>query len=139
MIDLKVFRNHVIDIKLPVAQEYTAVLRLFVAGIGNLWGMTLDEIDDLKLTITEAFLDIVDRSKDTGGLISVRWRVHSDRAIMTLTDPSRSIRKIAQSPVLALLAESGKEIEIVEVAGENRIELGFNLRLINDDSVIRDN
>lgn len=139
MIDTKVFRNHVIDIKLPVAQEYTAVLRLFVAGIGNMWGMTLDEIDDLKLTVTEAFLDIVDRSKEIGGHISVRWRVDADRAVMTVTDPSRTIRKIAQSPVLALMAESGREIDIVEVAGERRIELGFTLRLTRDDTVGLDN
>ncbi len=139
MIDTKVFRNHVIDIKLPVAQEYTAVLRLFVAGIGNMWNMTLDEIDDLKLTVTEAFLDIVDRNTNLNGHVSIRWRVDANRAVITLTDPNRTIRKIAQSPVLTLLAESGKEIDILEVGGENRVELGFALRLPENEPIMHDN
>jgi len=135
--DTKLFRSHVIDIKLPVAQEYTSVLRLFVAGIGNLWGLTLDEIEDLKLTASEAFLDIADRAREIGGHIHVRWRVDADRAVLTLTDPSRTIRKITQSPVLALLAESGKDVAIVNVAGEQNIEVGFHIHLA-DETIGRD-
>jgi len=127
MIDTKLFRNHVIDIKLPVADEYASVLRLFIAGIGNLWGLTLDEIEDLKLTASEAFLDIVSRSAESGEHVSVRWRVDADRAVVTLTDPSRTIRKLAQSPVLMLLAEKGGDVSVVDVPEENRIELGFRI------------
>ena len=125
--DVKAFARHVIDIKLPIAEEYATVLRLFVAGVANLWGMTLDEIEDLKLTVSEAFLDIVDRSANSSGHISIRWRVDAERAVITLTDPSRSLRKIAQSPVLSLVAAKTDGVEIINVAGEQRIELGFKL------------
>lgn len=137
MIDTKLLKSHIIDIKLPVAHEYTSVLRLFVAGIGNLWGLTLDEIEDLKLTASEAFLDIVVRAREVGGHIHVRWRIDADRAVMTLTDPSRTIRKVAQSPVLALLVESGKDVSVVNVAGEQSIELGFRIHL-SDETIGRD-
>lgn len=127
MKDVKAFAKHVIDIKLPIAEEYATVLRLFVAGVGNLWNMTLDEIEDLKLTVSEAFLDIVGRSAAVSGHISVRWRIDASRAVITLTDPSRSLRKVTQSPVLAVISEKTDGVEIVNVAGEQRIELGFKL------------
>lgn len=128
MFDSKAFAKHIIDIKLPIAEEYATVLRLFVAGVGNIWNMTLDEIEDLKLTVSEAFLDIVDRGANVSGHISVRWRIDANRAVITLTDPSRSLRKVAQSPVLMVISEKTDGVEIVNVAGEQRIELGFKLR-----------
>ncbi|MEP0815392.1 MAG: hypothetical protein HRF49_12110 [bacterium] len=126
MIKTEAFSKHVIDIKLPAAEEYASVLRLFVAGIGNLWDMTTGEIEDLKLTVSEAFLDIVARARDAAGQVSVRWKVDADRAVVTLTDPSRTLRKVTQSPVLMLLREKGTGVEIVNVAGEQNIELGIS-------------
>jgi len=52
-----------IDVEVPLRNEYAAVLRLFVASLGADAGFSIDELDDLKLAVSEVFSQMVDAAE----------------------------------------------------------------------------
>lgn len=53
-----------IDISLPLRTEHAATLRVVVASLGSDNGLSVDEIDDLKLAVSEVFNVLVDGASD---------------------------------------------------------------------------
>jgi anti-sigma regulatory factor (Ser/Thr protein kinase) len=53
-----------IDVEVPLRTEYAATIRLFVASVGADAGFSLDEIDDLKLAVSEVFTQMVEQYTD---------------------------------------------------------------------------
>jgi serine/threonine-protein kinase RsbW len=52
-----------VELHLPADELMASPLRLLVSGLASRLGFTLDELDDLKLTLGEAFLAVVDKCK----------------------------------------------------------------------------
>lgn len=61
-----------IEIVLPARTEMAATLRVLAASLGTDLGFTVDEIDDLRLALTEVFSSAADR--ETSDRISVTFR-----------------------------------------------------------------
>ena len=55
-----------IDVEVPLRTEYAATIRLLVASLGADAGFSIDEIDDLKLAVSEVFTQMVEVGGDTG-------------------------------------------------------------------------
>ncbi len=53
-----------IDVEVPLRTEYAATIRLFVASVGADAGFSIDEIDDLKLAVSEVFTQMVEQHAD---------------------------------------------------------------------------
>ena len=51
-----------IDVDVPLRTEYAATIRLLVASLGADIGFSIDEIDDLKLAVSEVFTQMVEAS-----------------------------------------------------------------------------
>ncbi|MEP4648780.1 MAG: hypothetical protein ABJ314_01240, partial [Ilumatobacter sp.] len=49
-----------IDIAVPLRDEHAATLRLIVASLGSENGLSIDEIDDVKLAVSEVFTLLTD-------------------------------------------------------------------------------
>ena len=49
-----------IDVDVPLRTEYAATIRLLVASLGADVGFSIDEIDDLKLAVSEVFTQMVE-------------------------------------------------------------------------------
>jgi hypothetical protein len=49
-----------VDVSVPLRAEYGSILRLVTASLGADAGFTVDDIDDLRLALSEVFASIVD-------------------------------------------------------------------------------
>jgi len=56
------FEGETVQIKLPVDARFAKTLRLAVSSLATLGDFTLEEIEDLKIAVEEAFLMSVDRA-----------------------------------------------------------------------------
>jgi serine/threonine-protein kinase RsbW len=65
--------DDVIDVTVPLRAQYASTLRVLVAALGADAGFSIDEIDDVKLALTEAFSMMTD---DQGNRrVSIRFSV----------------------------------------------------------------
>lgn len=80
-----------IEMKIPAKPEYLSVIRLSVSGIANRMGFSYDEIEDIKVAVTEACTNSVDHAyPDTKGQIKVTFVVYSDRLEVIVLDNGQS-------------------------------------------------
>ena len=54
-----------VDISVPLRTEFAATLRVMTASIGADLGFSIDEIDDLKLAVSEVFTLLIDTDAAT--------------------------------------------------------------------------
>ncbi|MFT4772828.1 MAG: anti-sigma regulatory factor (Ser/Thr protein kinase) [Candidatus Azotimanducaceae bacterium] len=78
--------DEAIEIGVPLRSEHAATLRVIVASLGSDNGLTIDEIDDLKLAVSEVFTVLIDDAVTGSGRAVVRFwsdlgtiRVHLTR------------------------------------------------------------
>ena len=55
-----------IEIAVPLRVEHAATVRVIVASLGSDNGLTVDEIDDVKLAVSEIFTLLVDDADEVG-------------------------------------------------------------------------
>lgn len=55
-----------IEIAMPLRDEHAATLRVIVASLGSDHGLSIDEIDDLKLAVSEVFTLLADDADEVG-------------------------------------------------------------------------
>ncbi|WP_100012751.1 anti-sigma B factor RsbW [Lentibacillus sediminis] len=114
-----------IEMKLPAKSEYVGVIRLSISGIANRMGFSYEQIEDLKVAVSEALTNAVSHGyEDSGhGEITVGFGVYEDRLEVMVADHGGSFKlneiKDGIGPY--------KQSEPVE----NLREGGFGLFLIN--------
>jgi hypothetical protein len=62
--------NDVVDVVVPLTPRYAATLRTMAASFGVDTGFSIDEIDDFKLAVTEAFSMLGVRHAQTRTIVS---------------------------------------------------------------------
>lgn len=72
-----------IDIDVPLRARHAATLRLLVASLGADAGFSIDEIDDLKLAVSEVFT-ILTESAEADGTGRARIRLLVDHAAFVI-------------------------------------------------------
>ncbi|WP_181350145.1 anti-sigma B factor RsbW [Thalassobacillus sp. CUG 92003] len=77
-----------IEIKVPAKAEYVGVVRLSISGIANRMGFTYEDIEDLKVAISEALTNGVKHaySESEGGEITIGFGVYEDRLEVMVAD-----------------------------------------------------
>lgn len=72
--------NHKVEMLIPRKSEYLSVVRLFIAGIANLLRLNSEEIDDLRLAVSEACFGAMrgDNHENNGG-IRIRCHLKEER------------------------------------------------------------
>ncbi|MCT4778402.1 MULTISPECIES: anti-sigma B factor RsbW [Exiguobacterium] len=119
----------------PAKPEYVGVVRLVVSGIANRMGYTYDEIEDIKIAVSEACGNAVQHAyEDQEGEVKLTCGVHEDRLEMTIEDSGKTFAddvKRQAAPV-----EETAEIESLHEGG-----LGLFLieALMDDVSINKDN
>ncbi len=117
-----------IELKLPPDELMVSPLRLLVSGLASRFpGFTVDEIEDLKASIGEAFLAVADRCKTLKGAITVRWSETQENLSIRITDPSHTFTKVENVPLFQVLERVADEISVGE-GEEPAIRLRFNLK-----------
>jgi serine/threonine-protein kinase RsbW len=71
-----------INLKLPARPEYMSVARLATAAIANRIGFNIDEIEDLKVAVSEAGNFLINRYEDISYL-TIDYKISRNRSILT--------------------------------------------------------
>ncbi|WP_257351839.1 anti-sigma B factor RsbW [Pseudalkalibacillus decolorationis] len=84
--------NDFIEMTIPAKADYVGVARLTVSGIANRMGYTFDEIEDIKIAVSEAITNAVNHAYSDGqqGFIKLAYEVHDDKLEVTISDEGQS-------------------------------------------------
>lgn len=77
-----------IEMKVPAKPEYVGVVRLSISGVANRMGFTYEDIEDLKVALSEAITNAVTHAyheKDDGE-VTVGFGVYQDRLEIMVAD-----------------------------------------------------
>ena len=112
-----------IEMKFPAKADYVGVARLTISGIANRMGFSYEDIEDLKVAVSEAISNVVAHAYDDGGEVTIGFGVYEDRLEIMVADHGGSFN------LNDIKGEIGpyKQTEAVESLREG----GFGLFLIN--------
>jgi serine/threonine-protein kinase RsbW len=81
-----------IEMKSPAKPEYVGIIRLTLSGIASKMGYSYDDIEDLKIAVSEACTNAVQHAykADKTGEVSVRFGVFEDRLEIIVADQGDS-------------------------------------------------
>ncbi len=81
-----------VELILPATTRYLQVARLTVAGVASRAGLTLEQIDDIKLAVGEACTNAVEHAysqESSPGPIHIRCGVQGDEFVVEVGDEGR--------------------------------------------------
>ncbi|KAB8137947.1 anti-sigma B factor RsbW [Gracilibacillus oryzae] len=113
-----------IEMKVPAKAEYVGVVRLSTSGIANRMGFSFEEIEDLKVAISEAMSNATTHAYEAkeGGEVTIGFGLYEDRLEVMVADRGESF------DLKQIKSEIGPYKNTQSV--ENLREGGFGLFLI---------
>lgn len=74
--------------KLPAKPEYVGVIRLTLSGVANRMGFSYEDIEDMKIAISEAATNVVSHAYEEGhsGELNIGFAIYSDRLEVMVSD-----------------------------------------------------
>lgn len=76
-----------IEMKFPAKADYVGVVRLALSGIANRMGFSYDDIEDIKVSISEATSNVVTHAyEDEEGEFTIGFGVYADRLEVMVAD-----------------------------------------------------
>ena len=121
-----------VELKVPVAENYVGVVRLLISGLATRLGLPIDEVEDMKLMVGEAFLAIVHKAEETAGLIHLNWKQNASQVTISLSDPTGRHHSTMNAASLALVQTLGGEVSSSVVDGVEHVDLDFRLEYRQD-------
>ncbi|HLQ97737.1 MAG TPA: anti-sigma B factor RsbW [Candidatus Dormibacteraeota bacterium] len=112
-----------IEMRFPAKAEYVGVVRLSISGIASRMGFSYDDIEDLKIAMSEAVSNVVAHAYNDEGEVTIGFGVYEDRLEVMVADRGGSfdLQEIKDE-----IGPYDKNVEKVE----NLREGGFGLFLI---------
>ena len=117
-----------ISIKLPAKPEYISVARLTTAAIANRLGFSIDDIEDLKIAVSEAGNYLINQFSDITTLI-IHYRVGPESGIhaqVTAPDATKVSKKETSESELSLFIIDSVADQVTRVI-EQGIIRGFSI------------
>ena len=118
-----------LEFTMPSSSEYVGVMRLAISGIASRLNFTIEDIEDIKIAISEACTNAVQHGygNEVGGRVTVVCDVHPDKLEIQVKDSGSGF----ETSILG--TDKQKE------ASEAKLGLGLGLTFIKnlmDDSEI---
>lgn len=114
-----------IEMKVPAKAEYVGVIRLSISGVASRMGFSYEDIEDLKIAVSEAITNAVTHAYEDNdeGEVTLGFGVYEDRLEIMVADYGGSFK----------LNEVKQDIGPYQntESVENLREGGFGLFLIN--------
>jgi serine/threonine-protein kinase RsbW len=83
-----------IEMKVPAKPDYVGVVRLTISGLANRMGFAFDEIEDIKIAVSEAVTNVVNHAytetDEDKGQVRVGCNIYDDRMEITVVDQGKS-------------------------------------------------
>jgi len=129
-----------IEMRVPAKPEYVGVVRLSISGIANRMGFNYDDIEDLKVALSEAITNAVTHAyyEEDDGEVTVGFGVYENRLEIMVADRGGSfnlkdvkggIGPYEQSESIETLREGGFGLFLID-ALMDKVEIN------NDSGVI---
>ncbi|MBM7644680.1 serine/threonine-protein kinase RsbW [Scopulibacillus daqui] len=114
-----------IELTIPAKPEFVGVVRLTISGIANRMGYTYEDIEDIKIAVSEACTNAVNHAyrEDEDGKISLKIDSFEDRIEIMVIDRGKSfdfqetisnLRPIDPSMSLDKINEGGLGLFLIE-------------------------
>ncbi|WP_349409234.1 anti-sigma B factor RsbW [Pseudalkalibacillus sp. SCS-8] len=108
--------SDLIEMVIPAKPDYVGVARLTVSGIASRMGYTFDEIEDIKIAVSEAITNAVNHAYgEDEGEIRLSYGMYDDKLEITVMDKGKSFDveeiKHTTGPV------NGKPVEQINEGG----------------------
>jgi serine/threonine-protein kinase RsbW len=98
--------NDTVDVTLPLRARHASVLRTIAATLGADIGFSVDEIDDLRLGLSEVFTILVDAADTDAARVTVRFRLDDD-ALAVVAEPAGAAgRPVEIDPLAGSILDS---------------------------------
>lgn len=128
-----------IEMKIPAKPDYIGVVRLTLSGIANRMGYTYEEIEDVKIAVSEACTNAVQHaySQDEDGDVIVGFGIYEDKLELMVADSGKSFNfkktkdelgPYTESSTVDQLTEGGLGLYLIET-------LMDEVRVLNDSGV----
>lgn len=93
-----------IELTIPAKLEYIGVTRLLVSGVANRVGLSYDDIEDVKLAVSEACTNAVQHAYEKReGTIYIQCQIFCDRLLIQVADDGVSFdtqrEKLSMGPI----------------------------------------
>ncbi|MFJ7726066.1 anti-sigma B factor RsbW [Neobacillus sp. NPDC097160] len=114
-----------IEMKIPAKPEYVGVIRLTLSGIASRMGYTYEEIEDMKIAVSEACTNAVQHAyhKDEGGEVIIGFGIYQDKLEIVVADSGKSFNFLrikeelgpyTESSTVDQLSEGGLGLYLIE-------------------------
>jgi anti-sigma regulatory factor (Ser/Thr protein kinase) len=117
--------DELIELVLPARTEMAATLRVVMASLGADVGLSVDEIDDLRLAVSEVFGSAADAPDGRRVSVGFRPAEHSIEVVMSMTSPNPDDRIVLDELATTILRsvvddyrEVGGSVRFVKRAAE---------------------
>lgn len=132
-------KNMTVSLTLPNAPEFVSVARLALSGVADRMGFDVDDIEDLKVAVSEACTNALKHgSKDEAGKYFVHYTIKEKKLIIEVCDDGKGIDvENIKTPDFDHPKESGLGLYIIqtlmdEVEITNRENNGASIRMIKN-------
>ncbi|MDQ6524645.1 anti-sigma factor [Nocardioides sp. LHD-245] len=116
-------RTDEVELRLPADGAYASVLRTLTAGLAARLDFTIDDIEDLRIAVSEAAAMVLDEA-DPGAVLDCSFRVGSDQLALTIAaDAQAPTAPDYESFGWQVLATLADEAAIDAVAGRYTVRL----------------
>lgn len=75
-----------IVLKIPKKSEYMSTVRLTTSALANLNGFNIDEIEDMKVIISEVCTFFIKNIVHNTEEFEIKYQVHQDKIIVSISD-----------------------------------------------------
>jgi serine/threonine-protein kinase RsbW len=82
-----------IEMNVPAKPDYVGVVRLTISGLANRMGFSFDEIEDIKIAVSEACTNVVNhayKDDEVKGQVRIGCNIFEDSLEITVVDEGKS-------------------------------------------------
>jgi len=113
------------EVRLPAEPPYVAVLRMATAGIAARFDFTLDEIEDLKMAVSEASALVLSDAVEGGNLVARYFLDDARISVEVSADVADPVVPDPDSFTWQLLAATASEVTATATA--DRLLIGLSV------------
>lgn len=131
--------NRTVSLTLPNAPEFVSVARLALSGVADRMGFDVDDIEDLKVAVSEACTNALKHgNQNANGKYFVHYTIAEKKLIIEVCDDGKGIDiENIKTPDLDHPKESGLGLYIIktlmdEVEIKNRENNGASILMIKN-------
>jgi serine/threonine-protein kinase RsbW len=84
--------SDVVELTIPAKAEYVGIVRLTTSGVANRMGYSYDDIEDIKVAVSEACTNAVNHAYKEGekGQVQIKLFTYEDRLEIMVIDEGKS-------------------------------------------------